>query len=536
MLTRFRAALGALVIGGPAMVAGLAWAPAHADATDPSATPPTLQLKLPATQTVYGDGTRLQTDFGARLLALDAPLEIRVERAGYSVLPRAFQRIGGTDVALPEDLPVDLNGLHRFLKVTMTPAAGATPIVHHMTACIGETSERVDPDAIAVSPYPAICWYGPFAVGSLTGVPQGYAATVYDPWNAGNGIRGVAPGRYDVHISIGGDWARALHVPVADRSADSRVVVKNYPDSCPVATGARVAARGCRVTPRTSSGTVVQHAGPRPVASRAVSAADLPPGTPLPDLRALPPTGFAITGHGNFLAFSATVWNAGTSPMVVDGFRRDGQDVMDGYQYFFDSDGHQLPDYVKVGTFDWDARPTHQHWHFRQFAAYSLLPMGKTPQASGHAGDVGGVDSRKEGFCLANTDPVDLAGPGAAYHPDNTDLATACGDETSLSIREVLAAGWGDTYAQFRAGQAFDLRKLANGCYNVWVEGNPVTNAATGHRSLIESSTSNNRSHRMVCIGGTAGHRTIKRVGKVGIVDDSGLAGKGGGYAAYRIA
>jgi hypothetical protein len=212
---------------------------------------------------------------------------------------------------------------------------------------------------------------------------------------------------------------------------------------------------------------------------------------------------------------------------VVDGFR-DGPDNMDGYQYFFGPDGKQLPDYVHVGSFEWDPRPTHMHWHFKSFAAYSLLPLGQTPQPSGHAHDVGGVDSRKEAFCLANTDAVDLAAPGAAMNPDNTDLATACGDYTSLSTREVLAAGWGDTYAQFRAGQSFNLRNLANGCYNVWVEGNPVIDPATGARTLIESDTTNNQSHRRVCIGGYAGHRTIRSIQRIGLVDDSGYADQGG--------
>ncbi|HWU20379.1 MAG TPA: hypothetical protein VN088_02565, partial [Nocardioides sp.] len=266
--------------------------------------------------------------------------------------------------------------------------------------------------------------------------------------------------------------------------------------------------------------------GVRPSAERAITAADLPPGTPLPDLRALPATGFRISPNGNFLQFSATVWNGGTSPMVVDGFRS-GDLTMDGYQYFYGADGKQLPDYVKVGGFEWDPRPTHMHWHFKSFAAYSLLPLGVTPQPSGHAHDVGGVDSRKEAFCLANTDAVDLAGTAADMNPSNTDLATACGDYTSLSTREVLAAGWGDTYAQFRAGQSFDLRKLPNGCYNVWVEGNPVVNATTGARTLIESDTSNNRARRKVCIGGRTDHRTITRIAKVGLVDDPGYAQEG---------
>src|SRR5207253_2553587 len=105
-----------------------------------------------------------------------------------------------------------------------------------------------------------------------------------------------------------------------------------------------------------------------------------------------------------------------------------------------------------VGTFEFDHRKTHHHWHFRDFATYTLLRADKSTAAV----------SKKEAFCLANTDAVDLTVPGADWNPDNRDLSTDCGEEDSLSLREVLAAGWGDTYAQFRAGQSFSLKNLPN--------------------------------------------------------------------------
>ena len=56
--------------------------------------------------------------------------------------------------------------------------------------------------------------------------------------------------------------------------------------------------------------------------------------------------------------------------------------------------------------------------------------------------------SGKEAFCLANTDAVDYTVKNANWHPDNTDLSTACGQENSISVREVLDVGSGDTYTQ----------------------------------------------------------------------------------------
>lgn len=224
--------------------------------------------------------------------------------------------------------------------------------------------------------------------------------------------------------------------------------------------------------------------------------------------------GDADLPNGNFLQFSATVWNAGDSPLVVDGFRRPKQAYMDGYQYFFEPDGTQRPEYVAVGGFEWDPKPTHLHWHFQSFARYTLVPHGHDPDH----GDPGHHSkSRKEAFCLAPTDAVDLTVDGADVHTEEVDLGSACGDRDSRAIREVLQSGWGDTYAQFRAGQSFNLKSLPNGCYDVIVEGNP---AIAGSRILVESDYTNNVYKRKVCIGGKEGARKIRSIEPIGIVTE----------------
>jgi hypothetical protein len=246
----------------------------------------------------------------------------------------------------------------------------------------------------------------------------------------------------------------------------------------------------------------------RPAAAAPTGPQGAPAATPRPDLRSLPAWGLALSPNGRFLRFSATVWNAGDSPLVVDGFRRESEDLMDAYQYFFDADGEQVG-YEPVGQMHFDHKPSHQHWHFEDFARYSLLDAGHVEQ----------VRSKKEAFCLANTDTVDLTVPDAAWQPENTRLETSCGDESSLSIREVLAAGWGDTYTQYRAGQSFDLRGLPNGIYFVQVLANPDGN-------LVESDTTNNESLRKIKLGGTPDHRRLK-VWQVGDVVEEGYGGQG---------
>jgi hypothetical protein len=293
----------------------------------------------------------------------------------------------------------------------------------------------------------------------------------------------LAPGSYQVTATIPWSYRKLFHIPLAEGSKDFTLIVPAE------------SANGQKPDrPRTATGDPLTPAAHEPTSARAGA-----PVGPEPDLRSLPAFGIRISADGNYLQFSGTVWNAGDSPLVVDGFRRPGEDLMDAYQYFLDADGNQTG-YQLIGQMEWDARPTHQHWHFRDFARYRLLKADLT-QA---------VRSRKEAFCLANTDAVDYTVPGADWQPDGQDLQTSCGDYDSLSIREVLSSGSGDTYAQFRAGQSFALSGLPNGTYYISVEANPL------HR-LIESSTSNNTALRTVIIGGKEGARTVRTL-PVGLI------------------
>ena len=153
---------------------------------------------------------------------------------------------------------------------------------------------------------------------------------------------------------------------------------------------------------------------------------------------------------------------------MVEGFRDPQSTTMDAYQYFYEGD--EVVGKVDAGELEYDDRDMHDHWHFRDFAAYSLLDENKVKV----------VDSGKEAFCLAPTDPIDLTVEGAEWRPWLTDLSTACGEQDSLWIREVLQTGWGDTYAQYRPGQSFEITDLPNGKYFVKVLGQPRQCPARG--------------------------------------------------------
>ncbi|GAB3060925.1 lysyl oxidase family protein [Intrasporangium mesophilum] len=215
----------------------------------------------------------------------------------------------------------------------------------------------------------------------------------------------------------------------------------------------------------------------------------------LPDLVPLPAFGISVrtdeTGRDQ-LGFGANLANLGAGPLVVEGYRQ-GAEHMVAKQFEY-RDGTPVKVFP-VGEFEWDEREGHHHWHFEDAAQYDLVAADGSLQRSG-----------KQSFCLAPTDPIDLTRPGAVQQVDSDRMWSMCGGSEAIWIREVLPAGWGDTYYQGVAGQAFDITDLANGVYTI-----RITSNVSGR--LHESSTSNNVSTKKVELGGTPGARTVTELG-----------------------
>ncbi|MFE7132831.1 lysyl oxidase family protein [Streptomyces sp. NPDC057638] len=233
---------------------------------------------------------------------------------------------------------------------------------------------------------------------------------------------------------------------------------------------------------------------------RPAGPARIPAHVPKPDLRALPAWDIAIETERDgepkgrdYLAFASTTWNAGKSPLVVDGFRRFGKPLMDAHQYFYDSKGKQVG-HAPTGTMEWDPRAGHNHWHFTDFAAYRLLTEDRKEA----------VRSDKEAFCLVNTDAIDYTLKHADWRPEGTELGSACGQDEpdALSIRQSLAVGSGDTYGRSLPGQSFDITEVPNGTYWIQVVANPS-------QRLHETTLANNNAYRKVVLGGARGARTV---------------------------
>ncbi|MFD7687873.1 lysyl oxidase family protein [Streptomyces sp. NPDC059781] len=468
--------------------------------------------------------------------------------------------------ALPTGLVNDFAGLPDFTRITLTDAAGSTVLEKTEAFCPNNASGRIRPDAPANSKYPESCPTNPFTLGSVWGVENGWASNTYSgfytepvqlepgtytaeinvtekyrdlfgiadqpqtvkvvvrerSWeeSAGSASGGSAKttasghGAHAQHGSHAEHSTHAEHGAGADTPAPGAATsgagpsynaghgpYPSAPPALPWALKRKSLGKQAVTAAETGDGSGQtdgsrQAPGDRPNAKRPSGKASVPD-VPKPDLRSLPAFGITVNdGYEeapgkDYLAFSANVWNAGPAKLVVDGFRSPGKEVMDAYQYFYDTDGNQVG-YTPTGGMEWDPRPGHEHWHFLDFASYRLLTADQKET----------VRSGKEAFCLANTDAVDYTVKNADWHPDNTDLSTACGYENSISVREVLDVGSGDTYTQDLPGQSFDITDLPNGTYYIQVLANP-------ENRLKETDHSNNSALREVVLGGEKGARTV---------------------------
>lgn len=441
------------------------------------ADPPRLKLRAPSAVVDLFHSSRrdrVSLQLPVYLAALDAPFELRVRRDGYEDPVGVWQAIHGGSGLHLQELPADVldgwRGLVNFFRVRVYSGAGK--LLHRPTATIcpaGWETQRLDDSGPFDATYPSGCYAGPFSLGAVWGIDEGWA--VMPSWMSRVRVR-LADGTYRATVSITRRYRELFGIADADASVEMQIRVRSF--------------GGCEFCGTAEPDDVERGSG----LTAAPGVDDPDPGT-IPDLVALPAFAIGIDrARGrDYLRFGANVWNRGPASLVVEGFRVDGEDRMDAYQYFFE-DG-EIVGRAHVGSFEFDRRDGHHHWHFLDFARYRLLDA-----SLGHV-----VRSRKQSFCLAPTDSLDLTVEGAVWRPESAGFSR-CGWEDSLWIREVLPTGWGDTYYQGVPGQSFDITNVPNGSYWVEVRANP-------RGALHDVDPSNDTELREVILGGTPGHRTV---------------------------
>jgi hypothetical protein len=421
-------------------------------------------------------------DPGTWIASVGGAFELRVTRPDYDSPVSVVQTDAVSGAAL-RALPVELldgwGGLDRFLHVSVKDVDGRVVLRQAFTFCPNAYNRaRLSDEGPLTSVYPYSCGGTPFTRGTVWGIDDHWAVSPTSDY--GFGFE-AARKHYRLRVWIDPAWVEALGVAPEDAEAVVEITAHD---------------RGHDMRPpgdrsRTPSPRVPIVTDPDPAG--------------LPDLVALPAWSIA-TYHRrgrDLLAFNATEWNAGPGTLVVEGFRAQDQELMDAYQYFLE-DGDAVGR-APIGQMEF--HPKHQHWHFQQFTEYSLLDA--------ESGQV--AISGKQSWCLANTDAIDLAVPNANWAAYDGDLFTMCGWAGALWIREVLDVGWGDTYSQYIAGQAFDITDLPNGDYYIRVHVNP-----TG--SMLEGSTENNVEDRLVRLRGSAGNRRVVVPPWHGIDTESGCS------------
>ncbi|MBU2670250.1 hypothetical protein KOI35_42790 [Actinoplanes bogorensis] len=496
-----------------AVAAALALTAAGVGVAQAAATPPPVSFvaatgQVTAERYNYDGDVYFSFDLGLHVIAGKDPLEIWAKRTGYDKPIVAEQTVVKNGkkkkVALPAGLVTDFTGLKDFTTISIADSTGKV-VTEYKTPFCGNTwsSARTRPDAPATNPYPTSCGgYNPFTLGAVWGVQAGWDAAVQDQPDQ-DGSFDLPVGKYTATATVNPAYRSLLGIPADQGTAKVEVDVVDAEIDRAGLARVKAADAGPAVTEDEHSKHDAEGDASKQVSSyvkelrapakRPTPLAATPKGGPRPDLRSLPAWEIALSQEDGktYVNFGATVWNAGTSPLLVDGFRRSGTELMDAYQYFFDAKGNQVGS-RPAGTMEWDAREGHKHWHFTDFAQYNLLDS--TQKLA--------VRSGKEAFCLANTDAVDFTIPNAKWRPDNTDLSTSCGANTVVAVREVLDIGNGDTYSQYRPGQSFEITDLPNGTYYIQVLANP-------ENKLAELDTTNNSALREIILGGTPEERTL---------------------------
>lgn len=386
-------------------------------------------------------------------------------------------------------------GLPRFFTFTLRTAAGA--LVAQRTQAFCPTSDfgaaRVDASGPAFPAYPYFCG-SRLTRRTVWGINRGWAVPVYSQFNLGPAR--APDGNYSLTVSIANAYVRQLHLDPATTTAKVALTITTEVDQpCP---------------PEIVCDPEPPHPLLRPAVARTPQAAMRAAATAvnrpatgyqvrdgLPDLAALPAHSMMTetdpeSGH-DYLDFGATIWNAGPGTLDVEGFRQGDRPTMSARQFIYRQGRPATSE--AIGTFEFDARAGHHHWHLQDVAQYDLLSKSGSRL----------VRSGKQSFCLAPTDPIDLTKAGALWQPDKVGLYSSCPSDESIWLRETLPVGWGDTYVQSAAGQGFDITAVPNGEYLVRVTTNPR------HR-ILETTFRNNTSLVRVQLGGVPGARTVKRV------------------------
>jgi hypothetical protein len=212
-----------------------------------------------------------------------------------------------------------------------------------------------------------------------------------------------------------------------------------------------------------------------------------------PNLQPFPAFDLRINSNlstgGKEIRFSTRSWNKGAGPLelVAGEVVSSGQNV---YQRVYNSDG-TYEDYF-AGTFVY--HPAHNHFHFGDYAIYSLEPIN-APGGSPKSGS-------KTTFCVMDTNKIDTSLPGAPQ----TAVYSVCGNTI-----QGMSVGWADTYGYYLEGQSINITGNPSGDYCLSIQIDPK-------QHLLETTDGDNIASSLLHID--VEHSTITVLDNTGCASD----------------
>jgi hypothetical protein len=218
-----------------------------------------------------------------------------------------------------------------------------------------------------------------------------------------------------------------------------------------------------------------------------------------PDLQAFPASDIAIEPDGDGgvqIIFSTLTWNSGLGQLHLVAREiggSPGSEVRNVSQFLYNDDGSNTEHHA--GTFDY--HPEHAHFHFGNYALYSLQSVDAPGQSD--------RTSSKTTFCIMDTDRIDRRLPGAPKRP----VYRFCSNDV-----QGMSVGYGDEYGSHLAGQEIDVTALPAGDYRLVIEADP-------NDKLIEINDDNNSSCVLLHIDAASQSLTVLNA------NDCGTSGGG---------
>ena len=280
-------------------------------------------------------GAPVRVELGVLVAGHGQSLEIRTKRPTYANAWVSTLTIRGEDgrrlrsLTLPRGT-VTTSGLRQFGTVVVSSAG--EPVASGMVSwCPGRNlHQRVDGDSVTDAIYPTSCSLHPFALGRLNGLERGWGSAVATSLAL---PASLPDGEYDVEFTVNPTMASRLRLSGEARRVRLTLTL--------VTTATTAAATVPSPEPEVDHSETANAAilASTEVAHELAAApsADGPAQDTLPDLSALPAYRVRATREGDrdVLTFAANTWNRGPAPLVVEGYRIPGTELMDANQIFY---------------------------------------------------------------------------------------------------------------------------------------------------------------------------------------------------------